>query len=82
MLGWILFGLATVAVGVVIISGMVTKRRIQEKLKERGIESALITEVNKCTNTVKLEDIGTDRTLEIRGDSLDIDIDEYDMVYV
>ena len=37
MLGWILLGLATVAVGVIIISGMVTKARIKEKMKEKEL---------------------------------------------
>lgn len=77
MLGWILLGLATVAVGVIIISGVVTKNRIREKLRENGIKDALITSINSCTNTVKLEDLNSDKTLEIRGDDLDDELDEY-----
>lgn len=81
MLGWILVGLATAAVGVVIISGMVTKSRIKEKMQSRGIEMAIITEINKCTNTVKLEELCSDKTLEIRGDALDCELDEYDTIF-
>lgn len=33
MLGWILFGLAAAAVGVVVISGIVSKNRIKEKMR-------------------------------------------------
>ena len=80
MLGWILLGLATAAVGVVVISGIVNKSRIREKMREKGMEEALITEINNCTNTVKLEDLYTDETLEIRGDDLDSDLDEYDTI--
>ena len=82
MLGWILLGLATVAVGVIIISGMVTKARIKEKMKERGTEMAMITAINNCTNTVKLEELGSDKTIEIRGDDLDSELDEYDTIFV
>lgn len=82
MLGWILLGLATAAVGVIIISGMVTKARIKEKMKERGIEMAMITAINNCTNTVKLEELGSDKTIEIRGDDLDSELDEYDTIFV
>lgn len=82
MLGWILLGLATVAVGVIIISGVVTKARIKEKMKERGIEMAIITSINNCTNTVKLEEFGSDKTIEIRGDDLDSELDEYDTIFV
>lgn len=77
MLGWILLGLATAAVGVIVISGIVTKNRIKEKLRERGIRDGLITSINNCTNTVKLEDLYSDKTLEIRGDELDDELDEY-----
>ncbi|MCM1251674.1 MAG: hypothetical protein NC321_02550 [Clostridium sp.] len=82
MLGWILLGIATAAVGVVIISGIVTKNRIKEKLRERGIKEAMITEINKCTNTVKLEELGSEKIIEIRGDDLDSELDEYDTIFV
>lgn len=82
MLGWILLGLATAAVGVIIISGMVTKSRIKEKMRERGFEMAIITEINKCTNTVKLEELCSDKTIEIRGDDIDCELDEYDTIAV
>ena len=65
MLGWILFGLAVTAAGVIIISGIVNKQRIKEKMRERGLEEAMITEINNCTNTVKLEDLYSDETIEI-----------------
>lgn len=82
MLGWILLGLATAAVGVVVISGIVSKSRIREKMRDRGMEKALITEINNCTNTVKLEDLYSDKTLEIRGDDLDYELKEYDTIVV
>lgn len=82
MLGWILLGLATAAVGVVVISGIVSKSRIREKMRDRGMKEALITEINNCTNTVKLEDLYSEKTLEIRGDDLDYELEEYDTVVV
>lgn len=80
MLGWILLGLATAAVGVIVISGMITKSRLKEKMREKGMKEALITEINNCTNTVKLEDLYSDDTLEIRGDEVDYELDEYDTI--
>lgn len=80
MLGWILFGLAVTAAGVIIISGIVNKQRIKEKMRERGLEEAMITEINNCTNTVKLEDLYSDETIEIRGDDLDYSLEEYDTI--
>ncbi len=80
MLGWILLGLAATAVGVIVISGMVTKSRIKEKMREKGMEEAIITEINNCTNTVKLEDLYSDNTLEIQGDELDYELEKYDTI--
>lgn len=81
MLGWILLGLAAAAVGVVVISGIVSKNRIKEKMRENGIKDAIITEINKCSNTVKLESLYGDETLEIRGDDLDDELEEDDVIY-
>lgn len=81
MLGWILLGLAAAAVGVVVISGIVSKNRIKEKMRENGIKDAIITEINNCTNTVKLESLYGDETLEIRGDDLDDELEEEDVIY-
>ena len=82
MLGWILLGLATAAVGVLVISGIVSKSRIREKMRDHGMKEALFTEINNCTNTVKLEDLCSDKTLEIRGDDLDYELEEYDTIVV
>lgn len=80
MLGWILLGLAATAVGVIVISGMVTKSRIKEKMREKGMEEAIITEINNCTNTVKLEDLYSDNILEIQGDDLDYELEECETI--
>ena len=80
MFGWILLGLAATAVGVIVISGIVNKSRIKEKMRERGLEEAIITEIDSCTNKVKLEDLYSDKTLEIQGDDLDCSLEEYDTI--
>lgn len=81
MLGWILAGLAVMAVGVIIISGMITESRIKEEMRSRNLEDMLITEINRCTNTIKLEDLYSDKTLEIKGDDIDCSLGEYDTIY-
>ncbi len=71
MLGWILLGIAAAAVCVVVISGIITKSRIKEQMREKNMENAVITEINKCKNVIKLEDLNTGKTMEIRGDGVD-----------
>lgn len=82
MLGWVLLGLAAAAVGVIVISGMVTKSRIKEKLRANGLKDAMITAINTCTNTVTLEEFCSDKKIEIRGDSLDDELYEYETIFV
>lgn len=81
MLGWILAGLAIMAVGVIVISGMVTKSRIKEEMRNRNFKDMMITEINKCTNTIKLEDLDSDRTIEIQGDDIDSSLYKYETIY-
>ena len=82
MLGWILLGLATAAVCLVVISGIVNKSRIKEKIIERKFGSAIITEIDKCTNVVKLESLYSNDTIEIQGDKLDDSLEKYDVIRV
>ncbi len=82
MLGWILLGLATVAVGVIVISGTVTKMRIREQMQNKNLKEMLVTEIDSCTNTVKLSDLYSDQTMEIRGDDVSDDLDEYDIIRI
>ena len=68
MLGWILLGIAVAAVGVVVISGIISKARIKEVMQEQNIQRALITEINSS------------KTKEIQGDGIDDSLREYDKI--
>lgn len=83
MLGWIIGGLiaaAAVTAIVVTITGVINKQRISEAMRSNGIKNALINEIDNCENVVKLEDMDSDKTIEIHGDSVSSSLDEYDMV--
>lgn len=80
MLGWILLGIAVAAVGVVVISGIISKSRIKEVMQEQNIQRALITEINRCTNVIKLKDLNSSKTKEIQGDGIDDSLREYDKI--
>lgn len=82
MLGWILLGLLTATVGVIVISGVVTKNRIKEKMREKEIEKVLIEQIDRCRNTAKLKDLDSGDTIEIQGDELDDELEEYDIIAV
>ncbi|MBO4897680.1 MAG: hypothetical protein J5590_05225 [Clostridia bacterium] len=82
MLGWILAGIAAAAIGAIVISGLVTKRQIQEEMLKRNIEEMIITGIDRCNNVIKLEDWENNRSLEIRGDDIDYTLEEYDTICI
>ena len=85
MLGYILGGLfaaAAVAIGVVIINGIITANRIKETMRNNNLKSAMISKINQCDNIITIEDMDSDEKLDIVGDGISDDIDEYDIIYV
>lgn len=81
----ILLAAATVAAVAAIeiyVSGTITRAKLKEKLRDNGIEDAIIKAIDYCDNVVTLEDMDSDKTLEIHGDDVDYDLDEGDRIYV
>lgn len=73
---------ATVAAIVVYVAGTITRSKLEEKLRENGIEDAMIKAIDYCENVVTIEDMDSDKTLEIHGDDVSYDLDEGDRIYV
>lgn len=73
---------ATVAAVVVYVAGTITRSKLEEKLRENGIENAMIKAIDYCSNVVKLDDMDSDKTVEIHGDDVSYELDEGDRIYV
>lgn len=73
---------ATVAAVVVYVAGTITRSKLEEKLRENGIEDALIKAIDYCDNVVTVEDMDSDKTVEIHGDDVSYELDEGDRIYV
>lgn len=73
---------AAVAAIVIYISGTITRAKLEEKLRDNGIEDAIIKAIDYCDNVVTLEDMDSDKTLEVHGDDVAYDLDEGDRIYV
>lgn len=73
---------ATVAAIVVYVAGTITRSKLEEKLRENGIKDAMIKAIDYCENVVTIEDMDSDKTLEIHGDDVSYDLDEGDRIYV
>lgn len=72
----------TVAAVVVYVAGTITKPELKDKLRENGIENAVIKAIDRCDNVVSVKDLDSDRTLEIHGDDVSYDLNEGDRIYV
>ncbi len=89
MLGRILMGLATIAIGALAVSvivktvrGLINKRKIQNLAHSEGMRRVIIDSVDRCSNRVKITDLGTDKKMTIEGDGIDNDIYEGDVIRV
>ena len=82
MLGWIMLGLITAGAIVVVITGIITIKKIKEAMIKHKMKSALIAEIDSCDNVIKLEEMETGKKLEMRGDNVSCDIQENNIVYV
>lgn len=72
----------TVAAIVIYVAGTITRSKLEEKLREKGIEDAMIKAIDYCDNVVTLEDMDSDKTVEIHGDDVSYELDEGDRIYV
>ena len=81
MLGWIMLGLITAGAIVVVITGIITIKKIKEAMIKHKMKSALIAEIDSCDNVIKLEEMETGNKLEMRGDNVSCDIQENNIVY-
>lgn len=73
---------AAVATIVIYVSGTITRPKMKEKLRDNDIKDAVIRAIDRCNNVVTLEDMDSDKTLEIHGDDVDYGLDEGDRIYV
>ena len=81
MLGWIMLGLIPAGAIVVVITGIITIKKIKEAMIKHKMKSALIAEIDSCDNVIKLEEMETGKKLEMRGDNVSCDIQENNIVY-
>ena len=73
---------ATVAAVVVYVAGTITRSKLKDKLCENGVEDAIIKAIDYCDNVVTVEDMDSDKTIEIHGDDVSYELDEGDRIYV
>lgn len=70
VIGGIIAAIAASAI-VIYIDGKITEAKIDEELREKKLEKALVQRIDKCNNVISLKDLDSDQEYEIHGDSID-----------
>lgn len=73
---------AAVIVGAIVINGIITKSKLIQKLREKGINQAVVTMADRSKNVVKLDDLFSDESIEVKGDGISSDIHVRDVITV
>ena len=68
-------------VAVYVIKGIIDKRKIQEAMRDKDIQEAIIETVYRDAKKVKLKDVKRGASLEITGDEISDEISEGMRIY-
>lgn len=73
MIGWIIGGMivATTAMVIVIkVKGIIDRQKLREEMREREIKNAVIEQVNRCENVVRVKDMDTGIQYDVKGNDI------------
>ncbi len=56
---------AAVSTIAIVISGIITREKIQQELRNRGVNGVLIDKIDNCTNTMTLKELENDNKIEV-----------------
>lgn len=87
-----LFGLARLLLGalavgavasiIIEIVGTITRDKLKEEMRSRGIEDMLIEKINNTENTITLKELLSGERYEVHGDDIDYDLTEGERIYI
>ncbi len=73
---------AAVSTIAIVISGIITREKLQQELRIRGMEEAIIDKINNCTNTMTLHDLQNGNEIEVQGDGIDYSLYEGQVITI
>lgn len=63
------------------ISGEINKSKLMKTMKENGFQDAFVKMIDKCSNTITLEDLKNHNEIKIQGDSISDDLYESEELF-
>lgn len=81
IIGGIIAAIAATAI-VIYVTGILNRQKVEDVMRSKNVENALIKNIDRCTNVMTLEDLDSGNTYEIKGaDEISYDVDEGDRIY-
>ena len=81
MIGWLLLGLLA-AGAVIAITGILTRSKLEEIMRDRGMKRAIVEMVNESDNVLKLKDLDDETDLEIHADGIESGFEQKEVIVI
>lgn len=81
LIGKILIGALIAGVAAVVIKGIIDERKLREEMRQRNIKRALVSNIDRSNNKVKLKDLDSDEYTEFEGEGISSDLHEGQRIY-
>ncbi len=81
LLGGILAAALVAGVTAYVVKGIIDKRKLQQAMRDKEIQEAIIDEIDRYARKVKLKDLKNGKYLEVEGDEVSSEIYEGQRIY-
>ena len=70
LIGRILLGALIAGAAVVIIKGIIDEKKLRDEMRQRNIKRALVKNIDRSSNKIKLKALDKDEEIEFEGDGI------------
>lgn len=81
LIGRILLGALIAGAAVVIIKGIIDEKKLRDEMRQRNIKRALVKNIDRSSNKIKLKALDKDEEIEFEGDGISKEIHEGQRIY-
>ncbi len=81
LIGKLILGALIVGVAAVVIKGIIDERKLRDEMRQHNIKRALVKNIDRTSNKVKLKDLDKDEEIEFEGDGISNEIYEGQRIY-
>ena len=75
-------GAILTVVTALIVKEIIDRKKIREEMLKADMRKAIVQQINRSKSTIKLDDLESDKVLELKGEKIADDIKEGEVIYV